>query len=61
MEKQFKIIHNRRIALNLSRLGFPILDIVGHRRKKHVDVYVFENTKCFEECFTSILESRNVV
>ena len=56
MDKKTKLIFNRKIALQLSRLGFPIIDIIENHSKKSIDIYVFENTENFRNSFTSLVE-----
>lgn len=35
MNKKTKLIFNRKIALKLSKLGFPIIDIIENYKKKY--------------------------
>lgn len=58
MEKKTKLIFNRKIALKLSRLGFPIIDIVESRNKEYIEIYVFENTETFKQTFTDIVNAK---
>ena len=57
MDKKTKLIFNRRIALQLSKLGFPIIDIVENRQKRFIEIYVFENTALFQRAFTDLVKS----
>jgi hypothetical protein len=58
MKPNTKLIFNRQIALQLSRLGFPIIDIIESRHKRYIDVYIFENTHEFQKSFTNLVSSR---
>lgn len=55
MENKTKLIFSRKIALQLSRLGFPIIDIIENRNKKFIEIYVFENTKNFQKTFLNLV------
>lgn len=58
MKKEIQLVFNRKIALQLNSLGYPITDIYKNRKKRCVDVYVFENTKDFQMSFANILNSK---
>ena len=58
MDKKTKLIFNRKIALQLSKLGFPIIDIIENYDKKSFDIYVFEYTERFKNIFTAIVEQK---
>ena len=55
MDKKTKLIFNRKIALELSRMGFPIIDIVENEHKRLFDIYVFENSDSFKTSFTNLV------
>lgn len=58
MKREIQLVFNRKIALQLNSLGYPIADIFENRKKRSVDVYVFENTKDFQKSFANILNAK---
>jgi hypothetical protein len=58
MKKRTKLIFNRRIALELSKRGYPIINIIENSKKKYIEIYVFNYTDNFNRAFTEIVRTR---
>ena len=53
-----KLIFNRSIALELSRSGYPIVEIIKNKKNINKDIYVFEETESFKNAFDKLLQER---
>jgi hypothetical protein len=58
MEKKTRLIFNRKIALELSKRGYPIINIIESYKKKYIEIYVFDNTESFSRAFNHVVETR---
>lgn len=57
--KKSKLIFDPRVARTLCKRGFYIIDLKPLRGEPDKSVFVFENTKEFQEALTQILADIN--
>lgn len=58
MEKKTFTVYMPRIAVELRKKGFKIIEVVPNERKPQYDAYVFEDTPAFQAAFTTIMKNR---
>lgn len=51
-----KLVFNRRIAAELRKRGFKLLDTMPNHNNPKLDVYVFEDTQQLNECWEEIAQ-----
>lgn len=50
----YKLVFNRRIAVELRKLGYEIIDTQPNHNNPKLDVYVFEDTEALNKDFTKV-------
>ena len=51
-----KLVFNRRIAAELRKRGFELIETMPNHNNPKLDVYVFEDTQQLNECWEEIAQ-----